>query len=171
MKASVRRSADWKDFALLITLIVALVGCGAGKTLVMKPAEISLQVSSIDVIEGNSAIDVPEDVRKAFQERLNKLLYEEGNFQRGPDLKIKYRFVQYNPGNQFTRWFWGGIGNAGEGSMTIEAKYFDTADKELATIQAEGKIGSGFFGGSFDFAVEKAAREIAEYTKQNFKRR
>ncbi|HSK29843.1 MAG TPA: hypothetical protein VLA17_07755, partial [Candidatus Limnocylindria bacterium] len=62
-----------------------------------------------------------------------------------------------------------GIGNTGEGSLTVEAKFFDNADKELATIQAEGRIGSGFFGGDFSFALDKAAEKIAEYTKINFK--
>lgn len=84
-------------------------------------------------------------------------------------MTIRYRFVQYNAGNQFTRWFWGGIGNAGEGTLTVEAKYFDSQGKEICVIQSEGKIGSGFFGGSFDYAMDKAAKEIVEYTKANFK--
>ena len=32
-------------------------------------------------------------------------------------LAIGYRVVQYNAGSQFERYMWGGIGNAGEGSM------------------------------------------------------
>ena len=127
------------------------------------------RVASVEAFEGNSSVSVPAEVKSEFQEKLNELLYEEGAFQKGPDLKIKYRFIQFDPGNQFTRYLLGGIGNTGEGSMTIEVKYFDAADKELATIQSEGRIGSGFFGGDFSFAVEKAAEEIAEYAKLNFK--
>lgn len=169
MKASVRMLRGYVHLSLLITGIVVLAGCGTGRTFVIKPLETKPQVSSLDVSEGNSTVSVPEEAKKAFHEKLTKFLYEEGAFQRGNDLKIKYRFIQYNTGSQFKRWFWGGIGQAGEGSMTIEAKYFDATDKELATIQSEGRIGSGFFGGDFDFALEKAAKEITEYTKQNFR--
>ncbi len=50
-----------------------------------------------------------------------------------------------------------GIGNAGEGSLTIEVTYADQSGKQLGKIMSEGKIGSGFFGGSSDDAIEKAA--------------
>ena len=50
----------------------------------------------------------------------------------------------------------------GEGSLTIESKFYDSADKELSTIQTEGRIGSGFFGGSYGEALDKAAEKIAE---------
>lgn len=63
-----------------------------------------------------------------------------------------------------------GLGNAGEGSLTIEATYVDAEGTELATIHAEGKISSGFFGGDFTLAIEKAAKEIADYTTQNVAR-
>jgi hypothetical protein len=146
----------------------ALIGCGAGKTLVMTPPATTFHASSVQVIEDKATVNVPDDVKQTFQEKLELALYEEGQFQRGFELKIKYRFIQYNPGDQFTRWFWGGIGNAGEGSVTVEARYYDATDNELAVIQSEGKISSGFFGGSYDFALEKAAHEIAAYAKQSF---
>lgn len=156
-------------FVLLAVVVSLLAGCGAGRSLVVQPPETKLRASSVDVSEGKSAVSVPSDIKSAFQQKLAKFLYEEGSFQKGSDLKIVYRFIQYDPGNQFTRWFWGGIGNAGEGSLTVEAKYFDSANKELATIQTEGRIGSGFFGGDFGFAVEKAAEKVAEFTTVNFR--
>lgn len=109
------------------------------------------------------------DVKATFQQKLEEYLYAEKTFDKGKELTIKYRFIQFDPGNQFTRWFWGGIGNAGEGSLTVEAKFYDADNQELATIQSEGRIGSGFFGGDFSYAVDKAAEKIAEYTKVNFK--
>lgn len=174
MKAGVKKPSRWMYLSLLITLTATLAGCGAGKTLVVKPAEARLRVTSVDISEANSTVIVPGGIREEFRNKLAQLLYEkqgeeEAVFTRGNDLKVKYRFVQFEKGNQFTRWFLGGIGNAGEGSLTIEAKYFDANGRELATIQAEGKIGSGFFGGSVNFAVGKAAEEIAKYTKENFK--
>jgi hypothetical protein len=56
---------------------------------------------------------------------------------------------------------WGGLGSAGKGTLTVEAKYFDTAEQEIAGKHAEGEISSGAFGGDFDFAIKKCAMEIA----------
>jgi Domain of unknown function (DUF4410) len=164
------RWRGWQHIAFLLTALVICTACGAGKTLVMKPLDTQAQISSIDVVEEKATVTVPDDVRQTLSAKLSQALYEEGTFAKGPEMTIRYRFIQYNPGSQFTRWFWGGIGNAGEGSLTVEATYVDASGNELATIQSEGKIGSGFFGGEFTLAVEKAANEIAEYTKQHFKR-
>jgi len=169
MENTVNRLSGWKHLYLVITVLVFLVGCGAGKTAVMKPPETRLSTSFVNVVEDSPLLDVPDDARKEFREKLEDLLYEEGTFQRGSDLEIRYRFVQYDPGSQFTRWFWGGLGSSGEGSLTIEVKYFDATHKELATIHTEGEIGSGVFGGDFSFALKKAAEEIFEYTEDNFK--
>jgi hypothetical protein len=136
---------------------------------VLQPAETKVRVSSVTASEGNSPVSVPAEVKSTFQQKLEEYLHAEKAFEKGKGLNIKYRFIQFDPGNQFTRWFWGGIGNAGEGSLTVEAKFYDADNKELATIQSEGGIGSGFFGGDFSYAVDKAAEKIAESTKLNFK--
>lgn len=144
-------------------------GCGAGRAMIIKPSDTKIRVSSLSISEANSPIAVPTEIKSSFQKKAEELLYAEGAFQKGSELNIRYRFIQFDPGNQFTRWFWGGIGNAGEGSLTVEAKYFDAANNEISTIHSEGRIGSGAFGGSFDYAVEKAAEKIAEYTRTNFR--
>jgi len=156
----------WGVFVMGVAL---LAGCGAGRTMVVKAPDATLKTGSVTVSEDGSPVKIPDEVRAAFQEKLTDQLYKDGAFIAGPGLQLQYRFIQFNPGNQFTRWFWGGIGNAGEGSMTIQAKYLDDQNRELAAIQAEGRIGSGFFGGAFGFAIDKAATEIADYTKQHFK--
>ena len=156
-------------FVLIAGLMLA--GCGVGRAMVIKPPDAKVVVRSVQATEGSSPVAVPPDVKTDFANKLNQYLYdqEEGGFQKGPELTISYRFIQYDPGNQFTRWFWGGIGNAGEGSLTIEAKYFDSTNKELATVNVEGRIGSGVFGGALSDAVNKAAEKVAEYTKTNFR--
>lgn len=165
------RPTGWRaeSTSVLVVGLILLSGCGAGRTLVMAPPDARVQVASLEVTEGRSTVPVPDEVKKGFQDKLQELLYKDGGFRKGQDLRLSYRFIQFNPGNQFTRWFWGGIGNAGEGSLTIEVKYFDGASRELSTIQSEGKIGSGFFGGPFDLAVGKAAEEIADYTTRTFR--
>lgn len=156
-------------YGVLATVVGLLAGCGAGRTMVTKTPEAAMKTGSVTISEDGSSVNVPDEVRTAFREKLTDLIYKDGEFVKGPGLRLQYRFIQFNPGNQFARWFLGGVGNAGEGSMTVEAKYLDEQKRELTTLQAEGRIGSGFFGGAFGFAIDKAATEIAEYTKQQFK--
>ena len=170
MGATIKILSRSLSSALLVVALGALTGCGAGRAMIIQPPETKLRASSAEFSEGKSPVSVPVEVKSALQGKLSEFLYAEGNgFKKGSELKIVYRFIQYDPGSQLTRWFWGGIGNAGEGSLTIETKYFDGANKELATIHTEGRIGSGFFGGDFNFAIEKAAEKMAEYAINNFK--
>ena len=165
------RGSVRKVFLVLVNLLILfqLVSCGAGKTIIMEPASNRISVKSVSIIEGQSTVLVPIEVAEEFKEELSAVLFNEGDFVRGEDLTVTYRFLQYDPGDQFIRWFWGGIGEAGQGSMTIEAVFSDSSGGSLAKIQSEGEIGSGFFGGDFSFAIEKAAGEIGEYTLTNFK--
>jgi len=153
---------------ILLALTLFFTGCGAAKTMVLAPPETSAKFSSAELFEDQSPVSVSSEVRSSFQAKLGQLLFGPDGFTRGPGLKIRYRFIQFNPGNQFTRWFWGGIGSAGKGTMTVEVRFFDSSDRELAKIQSEGEITSGAFGGSFDFAVQKTAEEVAGYAK-NFR--
>jgi len=154
------------NYLFLYSLLLLLVGCGVGKTLVLEPPEESYRVKSIEIVEQKPTIKVPENIRSKFKKDLAKNIYLK--FNEGLELKLEYKFIQFNSGSRFTRWFWGGIGNAGEGSLTIQAVFYDKNGKKLSTIQVEGKIQSGFFGGSFDEALEKAAKELADYTIKNF---
>ena len=40
--------------------------------------------------------------------------------------------------------------------------------EEIAKTRVEGRIDSGFFGGSMDSAIKKAAQDVASYTLANF---
>lgn len=48
------------------------------------------------------------------------------------------------------------------------AEFYDGSTK-LAQTQTEGRIGSGFLGGSMNEAVDKAAEEIARYAAAHFR--
>lgn len=159
----------FRNFIFLVFVSVVLPGCGSGKTLVMEPSIVKTSATSINIVEGESTVKIPKEVIDKFHSKLAQLLFDENKFDRGSEVTITYRFLQYDEGNQLARWFWGGIGNAGEGSITIEAVYTDSSNNRLAKIQSEGKIGSGFFGGDFSLAIEKAAEEISVYTINNFK--
>ncbi|HTM07489.1 MAG TPA: DUF4410 domain-containing protein [Verrucomicrobiae bacterium] len=161
-----------KQLSIAVFVFTALAlsaGCGVGRNMVLQSPQTRIRAASATVAESNSTVSVPAEVKSDFQSRLDKYLYGEGGFQRGQELRVRYRFIQYEPGSQFGRWFMGGLGNMGEGSLTIETKFYDSADKELATIQTEGRIGSGFFGGSYGEALDKAAEKIAEFARTNFR--
>jgi hypothetical protein len=151
---------------IIFACTLFLTGCGAGKTTVVSLTDTYAKFTRAEIFEEKSTVHVPEQVKTQFKGALEKELFEKGGFVRGDGLKIMYRFVQFNPGSQFSRWFWGGIGSAGKGSMTVEARFLKFDGTELAKINAEGEISSGAFGGSFNLAIQKAAKEIAEYAKR-----
>jgi hypothetical protein len=145
-----------------------LASCGTGKTMVMDAGE-SQKANSITVVEGQSTVTVPSEAETTFKNKLDELLFTKGGFHRGDEVALTYRFVQFNEGSRFKRWFTGGIGNSGEGNLTIEVVFSDKSGKQLGKIMSEGKIGSGIFGGSSDSAIDKAAEEIANYAVEHFK--
>ena len=146
---------------------LTIAACGAGKTMVMEPGAEMIKVASVELHEGKSMVNCPPAVVAQFRSKLEAQLCKPGGFVQGDDLNPTYQFIQYNPGDQFTRWFFGGIGNAGESSITVQALYTDQGGRQVGKIMSEGKIGSGAFGGSMD--LERAADEVAQYTLTTFK--
>ena len=134
--------------ALICMLLGVSVGCGSGRTMVLDVPNQKVEAGAVEIVRGESTVDVPEETLILFEEELRKNLYEakdgeEAPFVEGSDLKLEYCFIQYNKGDKFARYMWGGIGNAGEGTMTVQVRYLDSSDQEIAKIQSEGKIGSG----------------------------
>lgn len=162
---------NWSTLLILTVLATFLIGCGTGRTMVLNSPSSSSEIysSTISLLNIESSVDIPDIAIVEFEEKLNKYLYKSEGFNRGNELQLKCRFIQFDKGDQFTRWFWGGLGNAGEGSLTIEAIFLSTEGEELAKIHSEGRIGSGFFGGEFSNAIDKAAKEIAEYAVSKYK--
>jgi hypothetical protein len=154
----------------ILGMSLLVVACGTGRTLVMEPPQ-RKAFSAVTLARADDTVSVPDQYRTQFVNKIRGLLYgtkeKPGPFAEGPGLTIRIKVVQFDEGNQFERWFWGGIGNAGEGSMHVVADFFE-GDKKLAQTQIEGRIGSGFFGGSMTEAVDKAAEQIATYAIANF---
>jgi len=153
---------------LLLAVVALLVGCGTARTLVLEPTRAVDRFARVDLISDNPTVAVPAEVAQQFESVIRKGLYDSGAFSRGQDLKILYTFISHNPGDRVSRWFWGGIGNAGEGSVVVLVRYIDMSGKELAKTQVEGRIGSGFFGGSFDDAITKAGEDVVKFTVTTF---
>lgn len=155
---------NYLNFGLISLFLIALTGCGAGKVLVLEPVNSPCPIRSIHLQPTADTIKLEPTMAKKFEKILASKMYAKNKFTSGDEITLKYRFLQLNEGNRFSRWFLGGIGNAGEGTLTVEATYFDKSGKQIGKVQAEGKIGSGMFGGSFENAFEKAADEIVQYT-------
>jgi hypothetical protein len=148
-------------------VLLLLVGCGIeGMAVVRAPAN-KMAVSSVEVEERGSTLSLPNmewDRVTGFREKLRRFLYEDGAFREGPELKIRYRL--FHQGDLASVLF----PRSRSGSDIIEATYLDASNKELATIQVEaGKTDASGFGKDFSGGLERAAKEIADYTKQNFR--
>lgn len=163
---------------LFVMLAILACGCGGGRTLVINRPDKNIKAKSLRIVSAEGTVDVPEDFRDYFEKYLSIMLFEGdpnedkkiSYFSNGSELKIIYRFVQYETGDRSLRYFGAGMGS-GEGSLTVEVEYYDNStDKKIATIQAFGNVTAGFFGGSFEIAIENTAREVAKYTIQNFSR-
>ena len=62
-----KRLTDNVHMVALGLALLAVYGCGAGRTLVIKPPELKLQASSVNVSEGNSMVRVPSVIKVTFQ--------------------------------------------------------------------------------------------------------
>ena len=153
---------------LFLVCVLFLTACGTATTMVLEPVATNTKFSNVKVVADNPNVEVPQNVTDKLESVIKNGLYEKGPFADGDDLRIHYTFISNNPGNQFTRWFWGGIGNAGEGSLALLVRYLDKNNNEIARTQVEGRIGSGFFGGSFNEAITKAGEDIVKFTVQHF---
>ena len=148
-----------------------LTACGTGRTMVMEPVAERKVFNAAKLERATDSVDVPQELRTMFTDQLRGDLYgkdaKPGVFSEGEGLTIRVKVVQFEAGSQFQRWFFGGIGNQGEASMQLLTEFFE-GDRKLANIHTEGRIGSGFFGGSVESAVEKAVSEISSFAAKNF---
>ena len=155
-------------YGLLALVILFLTACGTAKTVVLETPSSSQRFASVEIIADNPTVNVPPEITTVFEDELKTQLFESGKFAPGNALSLHYTFVSHDSGSRLARWFWGGIGNAGEATVTVLVKYLDENKKEVAKTQVDGRIGSGFFGGSINSAVKKSAQDVAQYTIDNF---
>ncbi len=152
-----------KKSSLVLSCFLLLAGCGSGRLTVMDPLDAGDFVSGVRVQQAKGTVPAEPEMTQEFETLLKEKLEEKG-IKEGKSLTLSYRFIQINEGSRAARWFFGGIGNAGEGTLTVEVTYLNQNGKAIAKITSEGKISSGFGGGSFSNALEHAANEIAAYT-------
>ncbi|MEM1438225.1 MAG: hypothetical protein AAF545_05965 [Pseudomonadota bacterium] len=153
---------------VLILAVMVLAGCGTASTIVLEAPRTQVAYSSVSIVSDNPTVQVPQEVTQTFESELRRVLVDEGPFDSGEGLNLRYTFMQHDEGDRFSRWFWGGLGNSGEASITVQITYTRPDGEEIAKTRVEGRIDSGFFGGSMDSAIKKAAQDVASYTIANF---
>lgn len=147
---------------------LAIQGCGAEKLTVLDPINDSEKKQSISVKEGKHTLAVPRESVDTFEKKFKEKLYKETHLTEGDDIQVVFRFIQYDEGSRFKRYLFGGLGNSGEGSLTIELVFLKRDGTQIGKVQAEGKIGSGLAGGSIDSAVESAVDVATDFIKTSF---
>lgn len=148
----------------LVFLVAA--GCATATTTVLEPPSSTLKTSTISINHGDDTVPVEDEYAAYFRGKLGEELYGEGGFTEGDGLTLTYRFIQLDQGSRAERYLLGPI--AGKGTMTIEIRFLDPNGTELSKIHTGGEVSGGFFGGSFKSALDKAAKEAAEYAINNF---
>lgn len=147
-------------------LLLAIAGCASATTTVLEPTSVSVKSSTIAVAHGDDTVPIDPEYSAYFRTKLGEELYTEGGFVEGGGVTLRYRFLQLDEGSRAARYMLGPI--AGKGSMTIEILFLDPEGVELSKIHTGGEISGGLFGGSFKSALDKAAKEAAEYAIHNF---
>lgn len=159
--------------ALVSAVGLALAACGGVETTVVAPPTQPIKVSSITVQEGKPMSNCPPEVVTELRDKLTAKLYKPGAFDKGNaksnTLKLAYRVVEYDGGDQSSRWSFDAVRGTNKGSLVVEAVYLDKKGKEVGRIRSEAKVGSSLLGHSIDDALEHAADEVADYTAKTFK--
>lgn len=157
------------EAAAALAAAIALTACASGTTTVLAPPQPAAQTtySTLRLESGADTVTIPADARAHFEKRLNEYLFAANSgFTPGDGLTLRYRFIQFDEGSRALRYLLGF--GAGKGKMTAEVVFLDKEQKELAKINVEGEINMGFFGGDFDEAISRAARQVADYAIKTF---
>ncbi|MGH6950700.1 MAG: DUF4410 domain-containing protein, partial [Vitreimonas sp.] len=144
--------------------LACLAACATGSTAELSRQEAAQGVafSAFTIEAGEHAVDGGAEQIALFESELREQMTSQG-FSQGAGLTVRYRLVQYNPGNRALRYFVGF--GAGRGTLTFEVAFLDPSGTELARINVGGNITIGAFGGSFNEAITAAAGEAADYAE------
>jgi len=156
--------------AALLLLAMPLAACASSHLTVEQPYRGNLTANAVNLVYGDSTVDVSEDAVAYLRNRMEQAFYtSEAPFARGNDVTVRYRFLTYDRGSRAARYFLGGLAG-GEAKMLVEAEFLSPAGERLALVRAEGEVGAGAFGGSHNSAIDQAVQEIREYADTAFRR-
>jgi hypothetical protein len=170
-------------FALLI-LIVFVTGCAAGRTQIIQPTKVGFKnyrILEIADFKNYVGSKVPSGMCKRLPDSIANKVATLNLFQavnritvvnewksETKTLVIEGIVVEYEPGDQAKRWF-GGFTGYGKGFVTVQLTAIDKSTKEkIFKGNVGSEISGGFFGGSFDEAIQKAIEEAVLCIQTNY---
>lgn len=154
--------------AILLASTIIFSGCASSSTSISMPVKkvYTQKYSSFSVEEEMLGKNAPDEKKKVFEDKL-KDVFAKNNYKNSSGLKIKYSFLGYDEGNQFVRYMVGF--GAGSGKLVVKTTFIDSNTGEvIGSIETEGTLAMGVFGGDFDGAIEKVANDIYEFAKNNY---
>lgn len=155
---------------LSVLTLLLLSGCGTASTLTSKPNDSHYKSTYIQVERVACDTAISQENLSFFDQELKTELYFEDNaFYKGDGLILSYKFITHKEGDKLKRFATFGTSHEAEATMVIETTFFAPRSKEICKIETHAFVTGGPFGGSIKEALEKAAREIAQYAKLNFK--
>jgi hypothetical protein len=157
-----------KRSLLIAAVAFVAVGCATTETRETLVPDPDGSYAGIDINVGSELGGMPSDAQQRFEAELTDALHDSGAFEQGGDLDLTWNVIRRDPGNRFVRWLVGGMGDGTSAYLVVEADFSDRDGTHLGTIEVEGEINGGAFGGGVDDAVEPVARDVATYTIDTF---
>ena len=156
----------------IVTFVIALGLLGAACT---KGGTVGIETGpnlglatyvNLEVVHAEDAIETPAEVVTRFGQELDKRLFDDEEFERGPlGLTLSYRFLSLE---EFKDKMLGIVSQTKSASVTIELEFYDPTGELLARAVVEGRDTSRFTGDLND-VLERAAKEAAKYTMETFR--
>jgi hypothetical protein len=157
--------------ALLLFVALPLSACATSHLLVERPAaQTATRVGSVTLVYDEQVTGVPADASAYVQRKLEEAFYggDQAFFTRGSEMTVRYHFVGFDRGSRFGRYMLGPLG-VGEAQMVLEAEFVAPDGTVMAVVRGQSDVRGGFFGGSYNTAIDKAVREIRNYAVAHFR--
>ncbi len=156
----------------LFFILLLLSSCGSYKAMYIEPTIGKPRALLFQLEKGEHPVAVPAKVDSAFFTTLENKIYKKisrkpklGDI---PDVILQYQFIQFDGGNQLARWWFGGLGDAGQASVVIMLTFFDAEYNKLGRVQVSGEISSGYYGGKFSDVFANMQNEIIDVCTNSF---
>jgi len=153
-----------KSYLKVLFLLLALLASSCNTSKFSSSDAITSSFSGgVQIVHSADEVNVSNAVKQTFNEHLAHNLFCHKGFNHGSDITVEYHFVSFNRGSRILKCLGGGLGQCGEGSLTIEATCKSRQGDVLGVIQSDARIGSSLIGRAIDQAIFEAAEEIASY--------
>lgn len=169
-----------KKLIILSCILLIIAACAPSRMQVMTPLTKNFGTYSILEVENFISLLPAKTLPEGLTQRLTEGVMEEvrslnlfkevrpvSNETGKQTLILRGKIVEYEKGNQFTRYMIGY--GAGKGSLTVECECVDKQTGEVVyKANFIGEIVTGIAGGSIKTAEKSLVKKIAEFIKANY---